>query len=158
MSNPGDFRVELADAKSGGLSDPRNGVMMKMFNLIDVGERAGSGIPSILYVWKKQGWTEPTITQSFDPNRTTLSLPLTKSADKKALIKSADKKALKKTSEQKEQIIAYLTDHPSATTTELCEFLELKPTRVRELLRVLAAENIISTEGSNKNRIYKLKA
>jgi len=40
MSNPGDFRIELADAKSGGVSDPRNGALMKMFNLIDVGERA----------------------------------------------------------------------------------------------------------------------
>ena len=87
LSNPGDFRIELADAKSGGISDPRNGALMKMFNLIDVGERAGSGIPSIYYVWKEQGWDEPTITQSYSPDRVRLSLPLTKSVDKKVLIK-----------------------------------------------------------------------
>ena len=57
-----------------------------MFNLIDIGERAGSGIPSILYVWKKQGWSEPTITQTFNPNRIILSLPLTKNAKKQNLI------------------------------------------------------------------------
>jgi predicted HTH transcriptional regulator len=83
MSNPGDFRVELAEAQSGGMSDPRNGIMMKMFNLIDIGERAGSGIPSIWYTWKQQGWDTPTIAQSFNPNRIVLSLPLIKSADKK---------------------------------------------------------------------------
>ena len=158
MSNPGVFRIEIDAAKSGGVSDPRNGTMLKMFNMIDVGERAGSGVPNIFRVWRDQGWAEPTFTQSFEPDRTTLSLPLIKSADKKALIKSADKKALIKASEQKELIIAYLTDRPSATTTELCELLGLKSTRVRELLRTLAAENIISAEGSNKNRIYKLKS
>lgn len=58
------------------ISDPRNGALMKMFNLIDVGERIGSGIPSIYYVWKEQGWDEPTITQSYSPDRVRLSLPL----------------------------------------------------------------------------------
>ena len=41
MSNPGIFRIEIDAAKSGGVSDPRNGAMLKMFNMIDVGERAG---------------------------------------------------------------------------------------------------------------------
>ena len=158
MSNPGDFRVELAEARSGGMSDPRNGIMMKMFNLIDIGERAGSGIPSILYVWKQQGWSKPTITQSFNPNRIVLSLPLTKSADKKALIKSADKKVPIKTAAKKDMIIAYLTDHVSATVAELCELLDLQPTRVRTILREMVSEGIVTAQGGNRNRTYKLKA
>ena len=158
MSNPGDFRLELEDARSGGMSDPRNGIMMKMFNLIDIGERAGSGIPSILYVWKQQGWSKPTITQSFNPNRIMLSLPLIKSADKNALIKSADKKVPIKTAAKKDMIVSYLTDHISATTSELCELLDLQPTRVRTILREMAAEGIIVAQGGNRNRTYKLKA
>lgn len=54
LSNPGNFRIPLEDAKSGGFSDPRNTALMKMFNLINVGERAGSGIPSIFRIWEKQ--------------------------------------------------------------------------------------------------------
>ena len=65
MSNPGDFRIDIDAAKSGSVSDPRNGTLMKMFNLIDVGERDGSGIPSIFGVWKQHGWDEPVITQTF---------------------------------------------------------------------------------------------
>ena len=57
----------------------------------DIGERAGSGIPSILYVWKKQGWAEPTITQSGNPNRVQLALPLSPTTDKKSAIKIGDK-------------------------------------------------------------------
>ena len=34
MSNPGSFRIEIDAAKSGGVSDPRNGTMLKMFNLL----------------------------------------------------------------------------------------------------------------------------
>ncbi|MCR4760196.1 MAG: hypothetical protein K5705_08020 [Oscillospiraceae bacterium] len=157
MSNPGDFRVELDEARSGGMSDPRNGIMMKMFNLIDIGERAGSGIPSILYIWKQQGWSEPVVSQSFDPNRIMLSLPLIKSADKKALIKSADKKVPIKTAAKKEMVIAYLTEHVTATGAELCELLDLKPTRVRAIMRELAAEGIVTALGGNRNRTYQLK-
>ena len=157
MSNPGDFRIELAAARSGGLSDPRNGVMMKMFNLIDVGERAGSGIPSILYAWKKQGWAEPTITQTFNPNRIVLSLPLSPTSGKKSAIKNGDKKTAI-TAAKKQLIIVYLTDHASARTAEIAEFVNLKPSRVRDYLAELIAEDIVVAEGANRNRTYRLKA
>ena len=47
LSNPGSFRIGIDEAISGGFSDPRNGTMLKMLNMIDIGERAGSGIPNI---------------------------------------------------------------------------------------------------------------
>lgn len=157
LSNPGDFRIEIADAKSGGLSDPRNGMLMKMFNLIDIGERAGSGIPSIYHVWQQQGWSEPEISQRFEPNRITLILPLAKSADKKVPIKSADKKVPVKKAMQKEKILSYLTEHSSATSAELGEMLGLQPTRVKTILRDMVADGIIITEGGNRNRNYRLQ-
>ena len=51
------FSVEINAVKSGGVSDPRNGTMLKMFNLIDIGERAGSGIPtSSVSGGNRAGW------------------------------------------------------------------------------------------------------
>lgn len=82
LSNPGGFRIDIEAAKSGGVSDPRNSLLIKMFNIIDVGERTGSGIPNIFNVWKKQGWSAPIIKEGFNPERITLSLPLTKTSDK----------------------------------------------------------------------------
>ena len=87
MSNPGSFRIEIDAAKSGGISDPRNGAMLRMFNLIDIGERAGSGIPNIFRVWREEGWTAPEITEQLEPERTTLTLLFSKSDDKKVTIK-----------------------------------------------------------------------
>ena len=76
FANPGNFRLELETARSGGISDPRNGDILKMFNLIDIGERAGSGIPNIFRVWEKQPWDSPVYTETYDPDRVTLTLPL----------------------------------------------------------------------------------
>ena len=44
------IRVGKYQMLNGGESDPRNKTLMKMFNLIDIGERTGSGIPKLLKV------------------------------------------------------------------------------------------------------------
>lgn len=157
MSNPGNFRIEIDTAKSGGVSDPRNGTMLKMFNLIDIGERAGSGIPNIFRVWREQGWTAPIISENFDPDRIMLLLAFKKSDDKKATIKSGDKKVTIKSARQKNEIITYLTDHVSAKNTDIAELLGVKSTRVKQLLKELLDEGVVVAEGNNKNRVYKLK-
>lgn len=81
FSNPGDFRIDIETAKSGGISDPGNATLIKMFNMIDIGERAGSGIPNIFTVWNKQGWPAPKFEESYEPERITLSLQIKESDD-----------------------------------------------------------------------------
>ena len=152
FSNPGGFRIDVEVAKAGGISDPRNGALIKMFNLVEIGERAGSGIPNIYSVWKKEGWIEPAISESFDPERITLLLSIGKTDDKKPTIKSKAKTEL-----QKELIIEYLTDNASATNADLCNLLGLQSTRVKELLSALIADGIVVSEGANRNRRYRLK-
>lgn len=152
FSNPGGFRIEIDTAKSGGVSDPRNGAMLKMFNLIDIGERAGSGIPNILRVWHERGWSEPEITESLDPPRVTLSLQLSLQA------KSSDKKTPLKAAMRRELIIEYLTDHASAKSGEIANLLGVKGAWARRLLGELVKDGIVVTEGANRNRVYKLKA
>ena len=158
LSNPGGFRIEMEAAKSGGVSDPRNTTLMKMFNMIDVGERAGSGIPNIFYVWKKQGWSDPQITESLEPERVSISLFIGKTDDKKATIKTDDKKPTIKTAAYRYAIIEYLTENVTAKSSEIAELIGLKQTRTKEILKEMIGEGIIITEGENKNRIYKLKS
>ena len=134
MANPGSFRIEIDAAKSGGVSDPRNGAMLKMFNLIDIGERAGSGIPNIFRVWREQGWNEPEITELFEPDRILLSLSLLNddSSDNKVAIKNGEKYA--KTASQKTVILEYLTDHASAKCSDISNMLGVKDARTRRIL------------------------
>jgi predicted HTH transcriptional regulator len=158
LSNPGDFRIEVETAISGGVSDPRNSALIKMFNLIEVGERAGSGIPNIFNVWNKQGWSVPVITEGFDPERITLSLNLGKTSDKKQSIKTSDKKQSIKTSAHKEAIVVYLTNNASAKCAEMSALIGVSIPRTRAILSEMVEDDIIKAEGENKNRIYKLKA
>ena len=97
----------------------------KMFNLINVGERAGSGLPRIRTVWQKQGWQEPKIVESFHPDRTTLLLPL---AANKAAAKSGDKKVAAKSGgksssiseKRKNDILQYLDRHTGSKQHPNC--------------------------------------
>lgn len=82
----------------GGISEPRNKTIMKMFNLIKIGERAGSGVPDIFSVWENEGWAEPRVEEQYKPDRTTLVLSFEK---RKQAIKTAEKKLPKKTAEKK---------------------------------------------------------
>lgn len=85
----------------GGISDPRNKVLMKLFNLIKIGERAGSGVPDIFCVWENENYCTPSIEEQFHPNRTILILPFTK----KVTIKSDDKVVEKKFYDDQTMII-----------------------------------------------------
>lgn len=158
LSNPGNFRIAVEDAKSGGVSDPRNTALMKMFNLINVGERAGSGIPSIYSVWKKQGWAEPVLREEYSPDRISLSLVFEKAAIKTSDKKTATKTSGKITALHKEAIINHLTENVSATSVELADLLNLKQARVREILAELIVEGYVVAMGQNRNRTYQLKS
>ena len=158
MRNPGSFRIGIDDAIGGGFSDPRNGTMLKILNMIDIGERAGSGIPNIYRVWHERNWPEPSFTQAFELDRTTLSLLLSPSDDKKVTIKSDDKRVVNKTGTQKVIIVNYLTDHSSATVNELAGLLEVGSSRVKKLIYELVDEQIVVAEGANRNRTYRLKS
>lgn len=112
-----------------------------MFNLIDIDERAGSGIPNIYSVWKNQNLNEPEITKSFLPERITLSLSIKKIGDKKSAINETNKT----------RIIEYLTEHISAKSSEIADYLGLKNSRTRYYLKELIADEIIVTEGGIKS-------
>lgn len=56
--------------------------MLKMFNLIDDGKRAGDDIPNIFCAWREQDWVMPAVTEQFEPERTSLVLAFEKSAIK----------------------------------------------------------------------------
>lgn len=50
--------------KRSGESDPRNKTLMKIFNLIDIGERAGSRVPEWFSVWEKESRGDPVIEET----------------------------------------------------------------------------------------------
>jgi len=162
ISNPGTFRVDSREVVIGGVSDPRNTTLMKMFSLIDVGERAGSGIPNIFRVWDEQQWTLPVIEEKFNPERSTLYLYLTKSTDKKSAEKIGRKNRQKKSAEKistrrKKQILDYLSVTETATSKEIANEINLGLSRTNDYLLELVNDNKVIYEGKSKGRVYKIK-
>lgn len=74
IENPGSIITGKAQMLKGGMSEPRNSTIMKMFNLIHVGERAGSGVPNIFSIWNDEGWIPPEVEELYQPDRTILRL------------------------------------------------------------------------------------
>ena len=57
-------------AIAGGTSDARNGKIFNIFSLVDIGERSGMGLSSLYGVWEREKYADPTISQSYEPDRT----------------------------------------------------------------------------------------
>ena len=105
IENPGSIRIGKKQMLLGGISDPRNKNLMKMFNLLGIGERAGSGIPDIYQVWTDQGWNSPVVEEFYNPDRTRLSLDFSPKVTKKTSEENKRRKQAKKTSEEKRKKI-----------------------------------------------------
>ena len=126
-----------------------------MFNLIDIGERAGSGIPKIVNIWNDEGLKDPIIEEEFDPDRTILSLSL----EKKQAIKTSDnpqkdKPKSKRTLENQQKIIEYLKDNGRSKCSDIANHLGLSETRTRA---IIAEMSNIEVMGGNRNRTYRIK-
>lgn len=176
FSNPGNFRIDIDVAKSGGVSDPRNSALIKMFNLIDIGERAGSGIPNFLAVWEKLGFGEPEMHESFEPERITIKFPLPSAPDEENSdnlgyssdktqknsdnsIADSDNKVIgsdKNVTGQQFVIIEYLNNNECISAAKVAEILGVKAARARQILSGMVASGLLIAEGANKNRIYRL--
>lgn len=57
----------------------------------------------------------------------------------------------------KDNIIAFLMDHPDGRTANIAEYLGLRLSRTRDYLKELVDECIVEAVGANKNRKYRLK-
>ena len=100
IENPGSIITGKEQMLKGGVSEPRNMTIMKMFNLIRIGERAGSGVPDIFKVWDDEGWIAPVVEEQYKPDRTILTLTFTEKQAEKQAEKASRKNKQKKQAEK----------------------------------------------------------
>ena len=149
---------------------------MKMFGLLDFGERAGSGIPDLFDICNSELGTQPDYDVTYAPARTTLTIDTSKmahtertikaddkvimddndKADDKRTIKTDDKRTIK-TDDKRTIIIEYIHRNGEVKTEDLVKLLSSSTTRIKMLLYQLVDEGILVSCGGNRNRTYKLK-
>ena len=166
IENPGSIRVGKYQMRLGGQSDPRNKALMKMFNIIGVGERAGSGVPELFSVWKNEGWIDPIIEENFDPDRTILIMQFIKKVPKKSAEKkcqkkvpekSLDKKITKKTQINYEKILNFMETDTWYKANDFVNVLDVKERRIKILLNELVESGRLVEDGLTKGKKYKRK-
>ena len=153
ISNPGGFRVELDAARAGGISDPRNTAIMRMFNLIGIGSNDGFGISNIFSVWKSHKLVLPVIEESFNPESITLKLsfvPESKSTNTQILQNRPDIET-----DRQDAVISYITDNITVTSKRNFRTSRNKSSKKsKQLLHKLMAKDFVII----KNGKYTLKA
>ena len=143
--------------------------MLKMFSMIHIGERAGSGIPGIVDTWEKVFHTKPEYEQKYSPSRVKMVLDISEfveeSSDKVAINEeSSDKVAIngdniEKSSEKmtsKELILNYVAIFGSIDSSKAMNLTGLSAPGVRKIFSQLVEEGKIVANGANKNRTYSL--
>lgn len=158
IENPGSIRTGKKQMLRGGISDPRNKTLMKMFNMIGIGERAGSGIPDIYQVWENEGWPMPVVEESYNPDRTRLSLEFAKKQtiktseeekEPKRSQKGAEKEPIKG-AERKKEILKLIKVNSTITQVEIMKELDLTRKQVQKDMKELQEMHIIAREGTNR--------
>lgn len=76
FTNPGRLRISREQLYQGGVSDPRNPNLQKMFQMLGLGEKAGSGFQKILRAWREQHWMMPIVAENLELEMTRVWLPV----------------------------------------------------------------------------------
>ena len=98
-----------------------NSVIIKMFSMLHIGERAGSGIHRIISAWSAAGYENPIIEEHIgNIERTTLTLPLTQASKGTQEIFKGTQETAKGTQEstQKAGVLKKSTQEPLKGTQE----------------------------------------
>jgi predicted HTH transcriptional regulator len=174
LSNPGDIRIGLDVALEGGVSDPRNETIMKMFSLVGIGERAGSGIPDFTNTWKTYEGEEPQYVITHSPDRTRLVIPcklvgnvVDKVSDKPKMVdKVVDKAEIRrflvekwsineKVVDRMVDILALIREKQVVRMEDIVSQVSLNTSTAKRYLRRLIDMGQVIPEGENRNRKYR---
>ena len=146
---------QIDEIFKGGNSKPRNPHMQTMLRMVGFGDNAGSGFPTILYVWNGEGWVKPELNEDTRLNQVTLTLKMVESAEK-----SANKSAEKSADLQKryKQVLDFMQEDIEYTSEEIGNAIALKGSRTRQILNEMVSMGEITALGATKGRKYIKKS
>lgn len=156
--NPGLFRLPKEDALRGGISDCRNRNLQKMFQLVGLGEQAGSGFPKIYKNWDEQHWKIPELEERFESNQTILVLRMTSllPEDVVSQLKSIFGKKFDKFDQLERIALVTAKAEGCVTHRRLIELSKEHPSELTRILHGLVDRKILKSEGAGKGTFYYL--
>ena len=156
FSNPGTLLVSLEQILRGSVSECRNVYLQRMFQMLGVGDKAGSGIDKIRTSWKAQHWQSPRLEETQRPDRVILSLPMVSMLPAPVLeelqerfgdrLRTLDKDAV--------QALVTATMEESVSNQRLQEILTLHRRDITTLLQTLVRGGYLVADGFGRGTSY----
>ena len=154
--NPGTMRLPLEDALRGGTSDCRNRNLQKMFQLVGLGEQAGSGIPKIYRNWKQQHWRLPQLLDTVEPEQTLLAMLMVNLLPEETLTELDERfgSSFRELSNEQRLALATVAIEGKVTHTRLKCMTTTHPHDLTKALCALVKDGFLESDGASRGTFY----
>lgn len=156
--NPGLLLVTPDQVWKGGVSEPRNPLVQRLFGLLQLGEREGSGGPTILRAWSEQHWQTPELIEDVENQELHLKLRLVSLLPKDSV--DAVRAAIGAAFDAQDELgrIALVTAHAEHGVTH-ARVAALTTAHTRDVtlkLQELVRKGLLVASGPPRTRLYAL--
>ena len=158
FSNPGTMLVSKEQYYSGGESVCRNKSLQKMFSMLGVAEKAGSGTDKILKGWRESNWRAPMLDVHQKPDKVELIMPMESLLSENVKLKLEEKFGGITNSFEHEvlSVLALICDEGSVTNERLRYSLNLHKGQISDLLKRMCQNGLLVSQGYGRGMKYYL--
>lgn len=158
FSNPGTMLVSKEQYYSGGESVCRNKSLQKMFSMLGVAEKAGSGSDKILNGWKESNWRAPIIDEHQNPDKVELIMPMESLLSDNTKLKLEEKFGRGASTFEHDvlSVLALACDEGSVTNERLRYSLNLHKGEISVLLKQMCQNRLLVAQGYGRGMRYYL--
>ena len=154
--NPGVLRVPAAVALQGGASDCRNRTLQRMFLMIGLGERAGSGMAKIQQGWAQTGG-KLRLVDSFEPfDQTRLEMDFAERPLSGVSGELSGKMSRKMSGKVSEVVLELLRELPGRSISDIAVELGKSERTVERAIRELKSTGKLVRVGPDKGGRWKV--
>lgn len=157
--NPGMMRVPVEQALHGGASDCRNRTLHQMFLFINLGERAGSGLPKIRAGWEAAG-NIMRLSDACEPFAQTLLemdwMPASLTDTIETAVKSSPISSPISSPKTEEKILQLLRENPQCSTQRLGDALGISKRAVLKQIEKLKQQGRLARIGPPKGGYWQV--
>ena len=158
FSNPGTMLVSKEQYYTGGESVCRNKSLQKMFSMLGVAEKAGSGTDKILKGWRESNWRAPILDEHQKPDKVELILPMESLLSENVKLKLEEKFGSITSNFEHDvlSVLALACDEGSVTNERLRYSLNLHKGQISELLKRMCQNGLLVSQGYGRGMKYYL--
>lgn len=158
FSNPGTLLVSREQILRGSVSECRNKSLQLMFQMLGVGDKAGSGIDKIRQSWAAEHWQSPSFRETMRPDRVLLTLPMVSMLPESTVqeLRARFGEVFEQLDRHEVQAVVTAAIEGEVTNQRLQEILTLHRVDITKLLQGLVRKKLLVPEGFGRGTRYAL--